>query len=208
MGRNNFREDLQMSYESCQLAIDEKTLKNYFKFAESVEKTESDEDKTGIDYYVNLRGGKKIGVDVKTRRRGTAKYWKNGCPELVIELWSQAYSSRFDERNKIGWTIDYKKRCQYIMYKFDAEECDKVFIFPFEQLLITTYKYMQGMGWKIWTAQCPAGQRRLSYSVCLRPGGCRYRGGKERIYHEIKSTLTTGPWSPRTVHESSTAAAA
>lgn len=130
---HDFYEDLKMSYESCQLETDQETLKQYFENTISVEKTKPAVDKTGIDYYVKLQNGKKIGVDVKTRRQGVSRYWTSE-PDLTIEKWSQFWGGNYDKRNKWGWTVDTEKQCDYIMYKFDKSDCDKVFIYPFHQL--------------------------------------------------------------------------
>lgn len=129
----DFFERLAMSTEALQLETDMSTLKAYFPDVVDVRKTDIAEDKSGIDYIVTVESGVEIGMDVKTREKGCSRYWKNG-PELALETWSQKWPRYKNLKNKVGWTVDGRKRCQYIMFKFDPSDCDIVYIFPFWQL--------------------------------------------------------------------------
>lgn len=134
MCRYDFYDCLKMSTESRQLETDKETLKRYFGNAvQEVIKTDVELDKTGIDYIVVLKSNVKIGVDVKTRTKGCSKYWKNGA-EFALEVWSQRYQGAITERDKKGWTLDEKKQCDYVMFKFDKTDCDLVYVLPFQQL--------------------------------------------------------------------------
>lgn len=133
MKEYDFHERLEMSMEAMQMETDKSTLENYFPDALAVRKTDTEEDKSGIDYVVTLKSGVEVGVDVKTRAKGCSRFWKNG-PELALEDWSQKWPDGSPNKNKPGWTCDSGKKCEYIMFKFDIEDSNKVYILPFQQL--------------------------------------------------------------------------
>ncbi len=137
-----FFERLNMSMQGLQLETDIKTLKAYFPDVADVRKTDIEEDKSGIDYVVTLKSGVEIGVDVKTRDKGCSKFWKNG-PEIALETWSQFWPDYAKCQNQIGWTVDSRKRCHYIMFKFDKSDSDAVYILPFQQLNKAFRKHMR-----------------------------------------------------------------
>jgi len=44
------------------------------------------ENYAGVDAFVSIPGGQERGIDFKIRREGTCKYWRNGVPDIAIEL--------------------------------------------------------------------------------------------------------------------------
>lgn len=102
-------------------------IKAAFYKCARVEKTNTDIDKTGVDYYAVLESGVVINIDAKARERGASRYWANGEPELAIETWS-VYKS------KPGWTFSLKSDVDYILYSFDSTDADKYYLLPFQLL--------------------------------------------------------------------------
>lgn len=103
----------------------------------SVRKTDTVQDKQGIDYIALLRRGAEIGVDVKTRDKGASRYCRNGEAEVALEIWSVCPSIR--NKGKVGWTLSESSNVDLILYKFDVSDSPKVYIFPF-QLLRTAFR--------------------------------------------------------------------
>lgn len=44
------------------------------------------ENYAGVDAFISTQGQKERGIDFKIRRTGTYKYWRNGVPDVAIEL--------------------------------------------------------------------------------------------------------------------------
>lgn len=44
------------------------------------------ENYAGVDAFVSTEGKREVGIDFKIRRKGTCKYWRNGVPDIAIEL--------------------------------------------------------------------------------------------------------------------------
>ena len=109
-----------------------KILRNVFPDCIDVRKTDEQTDKKGVDYIVKLKGGAEIGIDIKARDKGVAKYWKNGEEDLLIETWS-VYP---EEKNEgvLGWTLSDKKATNYVLYMFDETESNKYYLLPFQLL--------------------------------------------------------------------------
>ena len=127
-----FTERLAFSRGNCEIT-DIEILKNEILGCVSVEKTDEETDKTGIDYIATLRGGYKVKIDAKTRTEGCSEFWRNG-PELALEIWSVIK----DKRNaaKTGWTLDEKKDVDLILFTFDKKDSLNFYILPFQQLRI------------------------------------------------------------------------
>jgi len=102
----------------------------------SVEKTNVEIDKTGIDYIATLRRGSKINIDLKLRDIGCSKFWKHG-EELALELWS-VVPDDIHKTGNVGWTLDESKKTHYTLHAFNKLDSDKIFILPF-QLLRKSY---------------------------------------------------------------------
>lgn len=103
-------------------------LQSHFPKAASVRKTDMKEDRAGIDYIVTLNKGAEIGVDAKTRFQGCSRFWKNGIPELALEIWSNK------EEKILGWTLDTKTNVDYILFSFDPADSGNCYVIPFQLL--------------------------------------------------------------------------
>lgn len=126
--------------------IDLAILKDRFTGCISVEKTDIETDKLGIDYIATLRKGAQIYVDGKTREKGCSKYWINGEPELALEIWSVIKTE--NHKGKIGWTLNEASNVDYILYTFDKSDTEYYYIFPF-QMLKNAFRH----NYKKWTKE-------------------------------------------------------
>lgn len=93
--------------------------------AYEIKKTEQEEDKTGVDYWILRKNLPPIAIDVKNR--DICPIMKFGVDDICIETtsvytgpknppWEDKY------RQKPGWTIDPNKRTDIIVYSWPTEE--------------------------------------------------------------------------------------
>lgn len=66
-------------------------------------------DRTGTDWWVEHASGRHLSVDCKVRDEDWAAKAKPQ-DDLALEIWSVV------ERQKIGWTRDSRKRCDYVLW--------------------------------------------------------------------------------------------
>lgn len=104
-----------------------------------IRKTDIEQDKSGVDYVADIDGGAQVLIDAKTRMKGSRRFWKNGEPELALEVYS-VYETR-----KLGWTLSGSTNVDYILYTFDKSDHDKYYFLPF-QLLRKTF-WENGKEW-------------------------------------------------------------
>lgn len=135
---NDWGQKLEYSL-SAQQKFDIELLKKHIDKCVSITKTDTELDKKGVDCIAKLDGGSEIYIDAKTREKGCSRYWKEGVPELALEVWSVV-------KKKIGWTLSTATNVDYILYTFDREDCEKFFFIPF-QLLRQAF-YENGRKWK------------------------------------------------------------
>ncbi len=69
----------------------------------------SSNDRRGTDWWVEHCRGVHLSVDVKLRAEDWAAK-EEGADDLALETWSVV------ERQKIGWTRDASKRCDYVLW--------------------------------------------------------------------------------------------
>lgn len=108
--------------------IDKAILRRFFLSCARVDKTDIKDDIKGIDYVVRLKNGREIAVDVKRRGTGCSKFWKNGMPELALEIYSDL------ETEKPGWLFDGQKQTDIVSFVFDPS--DYVGSFAFSTALL------------------------------------------------------------------------
>ena len=113
-------------------------IKNALRGCEHVEKTRTDVDRTGVDYFAHLKNGVVVKVDAKRREAGASRHWK-GEPELAIETWS-VY------RTKIGWTFNSKSPVEYILYSFEPCDSNNYYFLPFQ--LLRKAAFDNGREWR------------------------------------------------------------
>lgn len=90
----------------------------------------------GIDRHIYLPHGKMIAIDEKVRDPERAKD-RDGDPytDILIEEFSVFKGDRHVQ-NKIGWTLDPKKHCDYVAYAIPA--IGKCYLLPFELLRLAS----------------------------------------------------------------------
>lgn len=133
--RHDFQQKLAFSKGKRQ-AADLETIKAMILGCVSVVATDEHTDREGIDYVATLRGGATINIDAKTREPGCSRYWRRHQPELALEIWSVKPSRLGDPRQKAGWTLSEKSNVDLVFYSFPPEDCDEVFLLPFQHLRI------------------------------------------------------------------------
>ena len=96
------------------------------------------EDKHGTDYWIDRTHGlPSISIDVK--HRSFCPIEKFGSDDACIETTSVYHGSDdgnwIDEhRDKPGWTVDYRKRTDWIVYTWPADGGTRFWIVPFTPL--------------------------------------------------------------------------
>ncbi len=137
---NSFTDCFEYSIGSRE-QFDIELLKSHIR-CESVEKTDDETDKLGIDYIVTFKDGSKMTVDAKTRKPGAKRYWTDG-PELALEQYSVV------ENKKIGWLFKRSEtHPDYILYTFDKSDTDNFYIIPFVLLKKAAF-----INWSEWEKQ-------------------------------------------------------
>ena len=95
---------------------EKRLIREWFPRSVSVVKTGAAIDRSGVDYICELQNGAVVCIDAKTREPGCSKYWKDGEPELAVEVASVV------ESNKAGWSLSSSTQCDYILYTFPPDE--------------------------------------------------------------------------------------
>jgi hypothetical protein len=134
---------------------DIETLKTWLPGCVSVEKTDVQTDKKGIDYIATLRRGAQIAIDAKTRDRGASRFWRSRGsghvkePEVALEIWSVVPGGKFrTPQGKTGWTLCEQKNTDLIYYTFDPADTNEAFLVSFHLLRIA---FRQNIN--IWTSK-------------------------------------------------------
>ena len=113
-------------------------LKNAITGCVTVEKTDDEADRAGVDYIATLRRGALVTIDAKAREKGASRFWKNGEPELALEKWSVCPNEWFP--GKAGWTLSERSNVDLILYTFDPEDCRDFYLIPFQHLRMAFVK--------------------------------------------------------------------
>ena len=139
---NDFHTDLMYSLGERE-KFDTDVLMNFFpERPVSIEKTTPDEDREGVDYIVHMRDGSSLTVDAKTRKPGASKWWYHGEPELCLERYSVV------EKKRLGWLFrESSIHPNYILYTFDRDDTDRVYLIPF--FLLRKAAKVYGPKWRI-----------------------------------------------------------
>lgn len=140
--------------------LDIAALHRAFPNATDVRAGTEQEDRAGADYVVEV-SGRSLLVDVKARERGCSRYWRcdeNGCliAELAIELVSV-------DGARTGWSLDWSKKTDFIMFTFDPEDHPSCYVIPALALRQLVERYELTMRDKLqtatqqsdyWTSEC------------------------------------------------------
>ena len=138
---NDFKECLEYSLGERE-QFDEKILKQHFPWVEEVIKTDTETDKTGIDYIAKSKDGSSFTIDAKTRMPGCSKYWKDNTPELCLEGHSDC------EKGIAGWLFKNSvNHPDYILYTFSRKDTNRYYLVPFQLLKKATYQHAEQ--WKL-----------------------------------------------------------
>lgn len=102
----SFGERMAMSngvVATCDVA---EVLKRMIPGAKKVNKSSAEDDKRGVDWWVDTACGDSLAVDAKVREMD---YSLRGSDDLALETWSVV-------GQKIGWTLDESKRCDFVVW--------------------------------------------------------------------------------------------
>lgn len=89
----------------------------------AVQESSLAEDRAGIDWWVTLRNGQRLGIDVKVR---SEDYAARGEDDLALETLSVV------QPRKIGWTLDTAKRSDRILWWW--QDTGRWCLLPFPEL--------------------------------------------------------------------------
>ena len=167
---------------------DAEILKHAIQGCVSVQKTDIETDKKGVDYIATLEGGAEITVDVKARDKGVSKYWRDGKEDLVLELWS-VYPDE-DNEGKIGWTLSDKTNVDFILYTFDETDSNKYYLLPFQPLRMAFVKNKREWLKKYKTSFTHSGN--WSSQAIFVPVTEIYRAIAETMQGKIENTMKEG----------------
>lgn len=100
--------------------------------SKAVTKSSERDDRSGTDYWIEHVRGTPISVDLKLRKDDPIEKYKQD--DLALETWSVVLGSHSRDRNlsAIGWTLDEKKRTDYILWWFKTTK--RWVLVPFSQL--------------------------------------------------------------------------
>lgn len=109
------------------------TLRLMFPACIDVRKTGRAEDVGGVDYVVSLRRGGALAVDGKARDAGCSRWWRNGAPEVALEIWNVRPGGSYatpPSRQKTGWTLDESRNVDLILFTFHPSDHPFAYVRP------------------------------------------------------------------------------
>jgi hypothetical protein len=105
----DFSEQMKMSDGVAATDDIKAILVNEIPGAVSAARSSVVNDRQGVDWWVEMSTARHLAVDVKVRQDDWASTHP-GEDDLALETWSVT------ENQKIGWTRDEQKRCDYILW--------------------------------------------------------------------------------------------
>ena len=105
----------------------------------------SQDDRNGVDYWVDHVRGRPLAIDVKVRDTDYRAIC--GKDDLALEIWSVI------EENIVGWTRNPQKACDYILWFW--RDTGRWCLVAFPQLCSVFQRY-----WRQWAAQYPVFRQR------------------------------------------------
>ena len=129
---HDFKQKLEYSL-GAQQQFDMEIIKNLFGY-KSIQKTDIELERKGIDYIAYTDNEVPIYIDGKTREPGASKYWHYGEPELALETWSSIPDENKWYFGNPGWTLREDYLTHYVLYTFDKSDSDKFYFIPFQLL--------------------------------------------------------------------------
>jgi hypothetical protein len=149
---HDFRERLAFSegIEDTQCVLD--GIANMVPNAIAVRRATESEDKSGTDYWIERSHDlPAISVDVKRRSFCPIDRWKSddACIETTsVYLGPGNPPWRDENRVKPGWSVDFRKRTDYIAYTWPTDGGTRYWIVPFVPLCRAAR-----VNWRAWAAQ-------------------------------------------------------
>jgi hypothetical protein len=136
--RREFADDLFWSVGSGAASALE-VLNNPVNFPDvvGVVQTNERDDRSGVDFWVQLGNGCRVGVDLKLRRPDWAADELNPKDDLTLETWSVV------DKRIPGWTRDPQKKCDYILFFWP--DTGRWCMIPFRPLLSVFLEH-----WRDW----------------------------------------------------------
>lgn len=98
------------------------------------------EDMSGVDLWAVLRGGRRVGIDVKSREKGCSRFWRGGPPELALEVWSKLPDSA--HKGVAGWTLSEKKETEWVFYCWNTSDSALELLLPFQALRVALRRHL------------------------------------------------------------------
>lgn len=134
MKTHDFRERLEFSEGITDEPLMIDALANMVPNSQDVIRATVDEDKQGTDYWiVRSHGLPPLSVDVKHRSRCPIEAW--GSDDVCVETTSvyRGKSSPWEDtkREKVGWSLDYSKRTDFLAYTWPNEKGTRFWILSF-----------------------------------------------------------------------------
>lgn len=135
----DFGEQMAMSQGVAENADIHTILLREIPGALTVQAAAKENDKRGVDWWVEMASGTHLAVDAKVRSFDwAAKHPKED--DLALETWSVV------EKQIAGWTRDSAKRCDYVLWLW--KDTGRFCLLPFP-LLCKVFSE----NWKEWTGQ-------------------------------------------------------
>jgi hypothetical protein len=135
-------------------------------------------DRQGVDWWVEMSTARHLAVDVKVREHD----WAATHPDeddLALETWSVV------ESQKIGWTRDESKRCDYILWLW--QDTRRFCLLPFPMLCRVFNDQ-----WRSWTKQFKTKRQKTSWNSGTYHSECVFVPRREvwaEIYRKFSGNL-------------------
>lgn len=155
----DFDERLTMSQGVSSSKTVADIILNNIPGARHVYQAHKDNDRTGVDYWVEMSSGAHMAVDVKVRDEDFAE--SKGFDDLALETWSVV------EQKKVGWTRDERKRCDYVLWLW--KDTGRWCLIPFQWLCaVFSDKWQQWSSlYKVAQQHTPFGNGNGYHSECV-----------------------------------------
>ena len=152
MKQHDFNERLSFS-EGVELSNDVLSrVAEMIPNATSILRANEADDRSGTDYWIE-RTHDLPAVSIDVKHREFCPVVRFGSDDACIETTSVYYGkpvAPYDDfsRRKVGWTLDYSKRTDFVVYTWPAQEGTRFWIVPFIPLCAASRK-----NWREWARQ-------------------------------------------------------
>lgn len=125
-------------------------IANMVPNAIGIERADENADRNGTDYWI-LRSHRLPTLSVDVKHRGFCPIERFGSDDACIETTSVYIGQspwKDSGRRKVGWTLDYSKRTDFVVYTWPNGEGTRYWILPFVPLCRAARD-----NWRVWAAQ-------------------------------------------------------